>query len=87
MLLAVNVGSIGCLQAVGPECGLIGADCEPVPQRVGAECEPKMTLVCRSGCRCLQAVTISHNEGLVRFSPTQEGWSMLDRPTPPVCHI
>jgi hypothetical protein len=53
----VNVGSMGCLQAVGLEYELISADCEPAPQRIGAECEPKMALVCRSECRCLQAVT------------------------------
>jgi hypothetical protein len=57
MLFAVNVGSRGCLQAVGPECGLIGGDCEPAPPLVGAECEPKTPLVCGFGCRCLQAAT------------------------------
>jgi hypothetical protein len=54
---AGNVSSEGCLQAVSPECGLIGGDCEPEPLLVGAECEPKTPLVCGFGCRCLQAAT------------------------------
>src|SRR5262245_6708955 len=57
MIGAANVSPSRCLQAVGPECGLIGGECGPEPPLVGAECEPKMPLVCRSGCRCLQAVT------------------------------
>jgi hypothetical protein len=54
---AAKVGLTGCLQAVGTEYGLIGRDCGPEPQRVGAECEPKTPLVCRSEGSCLQAAT------------------------------
>jgi hypothetical protein len=47
------------LQAIGDQCGLIGGECEPAPQRIGAECELKIPLVCGFGCRCLQAATPS----------------------------
>jgi hypothetical protein len=40
-----------------PQCELIGSDCGFEPPLVGAECEPKMPLVCGSGCRCLQAAS------------------------------
>jgi hypothetical protein len=68
VIFAGNVSSEGCLQAVSPECGLMGGDCEPEPPLVGAECEPKMPLVCRPIAYCLQAVTITEDE-LVRISP------------------
>jgi hypothetical protein len=45
------------LQAVGPENGLIGGDCEPDPAFVGAECEPKTPLVCEPIAHRLRAVT------------------------------
>jgi hypothetical protein len=48
MTCTVNVGSAGCLQAVGSEWGLIGRDCGPEPPRIGIECEPKTALVCGS---------------------------------------
>jgi hypothetical protein len=54
---AVTVGSVGCLRAVGVECGLMGGECEPNPVLVGAECEPKIPLVCEPTAYCLQAVT------------------------------
>ena len=38
MIGAANVGPSRCLQAVGPECGLIGGECGPEPPLVGAEC-------------------------------------------------
>jgi hypothetical protein len=56
------VGSDGCLQAVGTECGLIGGDCGLTGSSVGAECEPKTPLVCEPMCRCLQAATASGQE-------------------------
>jgi hypothetical protein len=48
---------MGCLQAVGGECGLIGGDCGSETVLVGAECEPKTTLVCEPTAHCLQAAT------------------------------
>jgi len=54
-LLALHLGSYPCLQAVGTGCGLIGGDCAPVPQLVGAACELETPLVCGFGRGCLQA--------------------------------
>jgi hypothetical protein len=59
VIFAANVGSRGCLQAVGTECGLVGGDCEPRPPLVVAECEPGNPLVCEPTYRCLQAATYS----------------------------
>ena len=55
----MTVGSLGCLQAVGTECGLIGGECEPRPPRVGVECEPKTALVCEPIAYCLQPAIVN----------------------------
>src|SRR5262249_3188302 len=57
ILFVVNVGSDGCLQAVGLDCGLIMGDCEPDRALVGAQCEPKTPLVCEPIAHCLRAIT------------------------------
>jgi hypothetical protein len=64
--LAVNVGSAGCLQAVGVESGLIGGECEPRRLLVGAEREPKTPLVCEPTCHCLQATTAKEQRGRLK---------------------
>ena len=65
ILFAVNMGSDGRLQAVSTECGLIGGECGSETVLVGAECEPKMPLVCGFWCPCLRAAT--HNSSCTKW--------------------
>ena len=53
MRKTLNMGSAGCLRAVGSEWGLIGGDCEPDPQLVGVECGSKTPLVCEPVAKSL----------------------------------
>jgi hypothetical protein len=42
--LSTNVGPIGCLWALGPECGSVGRECGPEASLVGRESGPVSAL-------------------------------------------
>jgi hypothetical protein len=63
----VNMGSAGCLWAVGDQCGLIGGNCEPAPPLVGAEYEPETTSVCKPTPHCLQAATAREGKHILQI--------------------
>jgi hypothetical protein len=50
-----------------PECGLISGDCELTGGSVGAECGPKMPLVCEPTCHCLRAATVNREKHLIQM--------------------
>jgi len=53
-------------------CRLIGRESGLAGESVGTECEPKTALVCRSGCRCLQAATGSQRHVAADEEPTPD---------------